>query len=178
MSNNNKDKHLITVRVTNSSQVELMRQIYNENLDMLATITLPHRSAEEQLVWWKKNKKHLRAYLFKLDDNPNEVVGFISLTDRGSFITPILAIRKCFWGKGYGTEIIDEYLRLAKKPLAGSQLVSNSRIRYMNKKAGWQVVGTASCNNGEIELLYHPNNNDDIRIKAEIISYLMCRYQP
>ncbi|MCK9310310.1 MAG: GNAT family N-acetyltransferase [Candidatus Cloacimonetes bacterium] len=175
------DKKLRTVKVDTLKKVEVMREIYNQNLDMLGTVALPYRSVEEQVQWWKENKQYLRAYLFEPLQQPGEYVGFITLTDRGSFATPILAVNKKAWGKGYGSEMIKAYLKLAHKPLAGSQLVSNDAIRHMNKKNGWIVVGYANSPNGALELVYHPGVSAAFPgtpgIQAIITRYLFDKYQ-
>lgn len=173
-------KSLRVIRVNNYQHVEVMRLIYNDNLDMLGTIPLPHRSPEEQRVWWRENKSGVRAYLFETFDSPNRYIGFITLTDRGSFITPILAVDKRFWGCGYGSEMVRAYLRLARKPLAGSQLVSNDTIRYINKKVGWVVVGKARTARGDIELVYHPGvstkNPGTADVQETVTQYLVEKY--
>lgn len=173
-------KQLRTLKVDTLKKVEVMRQIYNENLDMLGTIVLPYRSSKEQALWWKKNKAHIRAYLFETLAEPYDDVGFITLTDRGEFVTPILAVGTKYWGKGYGREMIQAYLKLSHKPLAGSQLVKNEAIRHMNKKNGWIVVGYASSPNGDIELVYHPGvskvNPGTKQVQELVTKYLFERY--
>lgn len=176
-----KKQLLHVVRVNTYQKIEVVRHIYNDNLDMLGTIPLPYRSSEEQRTWWKENRDSVRAYLFERIDSPGCYVGFITLTDRGSFVTPILAVDKRYWGCGYGSEMVRAYLKLARKPLAGSQLVSNDAIRYINKKVGWLVVGRAETQSGDIELVYHPGvsskNSDSKQIQESVIQYLVDKYK-
>ncbi len=177
----NDTKVLRCVRVTTLMHVDSMRQIYNDNLDMLATVSLPYRNPDEQVVWWKESKHHMRAYLFENVDKPSTYIGFITLTDRGEFMTPILAVSKEYWGRGYGSQMIKAYIRLAHKPLAGSQLISNEAIRHMNAKHGWQIVGKADSPGGEIELVYHPGvsrkNPGTEHSKEVVTAYLIDKYQ-
>lgn len=182
MSRSEKKKKLLRViRADTYQKVEIIRHIYNDNLDMLGTVPLPYRSAEDQREWWKENRDAVRAYLFEKTDSPECYVGFITLSDRGSFVTPILAVDKKYWGCGYGSEMVSAYLRLAHKPLAGSQLVSNDAIRYINKKVGWIVVGKAETPSGDIELVYHPGisrkNPGKGQIQESVIQYLLDKYK-
>jgi GNAT superfamily N-acetyltransferase len=161
-------------------KVEVMREIYNQNLDMLATIALPYRSTEEQVQWWKENSQQVRAYLFEPIGKPGEYVGFIALTNRGEFVTPVIAVDNKYWGKGYGSEMQRAYIRLAHKPLAVSQLVSNAAIRHISSKYGSVIVGYADSPNGAIELLYHPGqskaNPGTEHTKAIVTKYLLEKY--
>ncbi len=173
-------RQLRTVRVDTNKKVEVMREIYNQNLEMLGTVALPYRTKDEQAAWWKESRHLMRAYLFEPLEKPGEFVGFITLTDRGEFVTPILAVNTKSWGKGYGSEMIRAYIKLAGKPLAGSQLVSNDAIRHMNSKNGWIIVGDAESPNGAIELVYHPGmskaNPGTERTKLVVTEYLLAKY--
>jgi hypothetical protein len=76
--------------------------------------------------------------------------------------------------------MIKAYIKLAGKPLAGSQLLSNEAIRHMNRKHGWIVVGYAESPNGALELVYHPGKSKakpgtDF-IKDTVIRYLLAKY--
>jgi RimJ/RimL family protein N-acetyltransferase len=156
-------------------QVEVMRHIYNDNLEMLATRPIPYRTSEEQQEWWKENKHKLRAYLYEPIEQPGKPIAFLVLTNRGKFDTPIIAIKKEEWGSGYGQEIVNDYIIKANRPLAGSQLQSNAAICHINKKVGWQIVGQRKEHNGTIDLLYHPGVNSNIEnseaIYQEILHY-------
>jgi len=83
-------------------------------------------------------------------------MAFLVLRDRGGFATPIIAIDKVEWGKGFGREMIQEYIALAGNPLAGSQLVSNLSICHLNRQLGWQIIGSRMVPAGQIELLFYP----------------------
>jgi hypothetical protein len=165
-------------KITTCDQVELMRHIYNDNLEMLATVPLPYRNYEEQQKWWEDSKSDLTAYLYT-ENKSNEVIAFSVLTNRGNFVTPIIAIKKDYWGNGYGKEIIADYILKADGPLAGSQLQSNGVICYLNKKAGWEIVGQANQPTGMVDLLYHSGVNENKiseKIRLEIIDYLHKKY--
>jgi GNAT superfamily N-acetyltransferase len=149
-------KRLKYFPVETAEHVELMRHIYNDNLDMLSTRPLPRREYQDQQDWWAENRHALKAYLFERVDNPGHPMAFLVLRDRGGFVTPIIAIEKAEWGKGFGREIIQEYIALADGPLAGSQLVSNLSICHLNRQLGWQIVGSRMVPAGEIQLLFHP----------------------
>jgi len=170
------------IRITSSEHVEILRQIYNENLDMLGTIMLPHRSYEEQQNWWNENKYKLEGYLYECVGISNDSIAFLVLTNKGNFKTPIIAIKKKYWGKGYAKEIISDYIEKANSPLAGSQFQSNGAICHLNKKMGWQIIGQSNQPNGIIDLLYHPGINldkkDDIFIYNEIVNYLNEKHKP
>ena len=171
---------LRSVLIENKEQVEIMRQIYNENLDMLATNSIPFRTYEEQQKWWLSNKPILKAFLYESIVKPGNFIAFSVLTNRGNFFTPIIAIKKDEWGKGYGKEIILDYIEKANGPLAGSQLQSNNAICYLNNKIGWQIVDKINKPTGSIDLLYHPGINPNVQNKEsvymEIVEYLKNKY--
>lgn len=157
-------------------QIELMRCIYNENLDMLSTHTLPNRSYVEQQEWWKENNSKLQAFLYEPYDKPGKFVAFLLLRDRNGFTTPTIAIQKEEWGSGYGQEIVKDYIRKANGPIAGSQLQRNKAICHINAKYGWQILGESGEGNKKIDLLYHPGinpeNKCDISTFKRILEYL------
>ena len=154
-------------------QVELMRHIYNDNLDMLSTKPLPYRTYEAQQEWWNDNKKFLKAYLYEPIDRPEKFIAFLVLRDRGCFYTPTIAIQKEEWGKKYGQEIIRDYIEKANGPLAGSQLQSNKAICHINKKVGWQIVGEADQPMGKVDLLYHPGINSKAKATEEVFDAIL-----
>ncbi len=161
---------LKSILITTEEQVEIMRIIYNENLDMF-TRQLTCNTYEQQQEWWKLNKDKLRAYLYEQIDNPGEFLAFLVFTDRNLFCTPTIAIKRAFWGQGFGKEIVNDYIQKTEKPMAGSQLKSNAAICHLNKKAGWQIIGEGDTENGKVDLLFHPglnlvNNNIDEIMKA------------
>lgn len=165
---------LRSIAISEPWQVEIMRHIYNDNLDMLATRPLEHNDYHAQQAWWKTNKDHLRGFLYEPIDRPGKFVAFLVLTDRGEFDTPIVAIQKEEWGRGYGQEIINDYIQKANRPLAGSQLQSNGAICHINSKVGWQIVGTRTLDNGQrIDLLYHPGINPAIENPEEIRNVIL-----
>lgn len=171
---------LISYRAVSPENIEAMRIIYNDNLDMLATVPLPVRAYQDQQDWWKENHTKLRAYLYEDASKPGVPIAFLLLTNRGRFHTPVFAISKENWGNGFGVEIIKDYLRIAGSPLAGSQLQSNLAICHLNQKAGWQIVGSVDTPQGKIDLLFHPgmaaNSTDIESIREEIINYLKLKY--
>jgi len=157
---------MIIEPIHNSTQVELMRQIYNENRQYMETKgPLPERTREAQLEWWDsldhdKVKAWLHYDLFErlfLSDHNDErkLIGFSMLQNRGSFSTPMFAIKKEYHGKGYGREFIKWYLDRASRPLAGSQLQSNKAICHLNKEFGWKIL----CSHSGVDHLYHPGPN-------------------
>lgn len=169
-------KKLNSLPVVDASLVEVMRLIYNENLNDLATKPLPYRSYEEQQEWWENNKHELRGYIYEPIDQPGVHVGFLVLRDRGGFFTPTIALRREDWGKGYGKEMVYDYIAKANGPLAGSQLQSNTAICHLNKKVGWQILGTKEESNGTVDLLFHPgiepNHEIDPTVYKSILEYL------
>jgi hypothetical protein len=150
---------LSRTQVKTEQQVEAMRHIYNDNLDMLSTKPLPRRDYQGQQDWWRENNKSLTAFLYECTDRKDHPIAFLLLRNRGGFVTPIIAIKKEEWGKGFGTELIKEYIILANGPLAGTQLVSNKSICHLNKKLGWLVLGSRLETFGQIELLFHPGES-------------------
>ena len=157
-------------------QVELMRNIYNDNLDMLSTHPLPYRDYQEQQDWWSSNKQHLKAYLYEPIEKPGKFVAFLVLRMRDGFCTPTIAIQKEEWGSGYGQEIVRDYIFKADGPIAGSQLQSNKAICHINKKVGWQILGESGEGDKKIDLLFHPGINPNKkctkRILLNILEYL------
>ena len=168
--------NLICTPVSSSFQVERMREIYNSNLDALATHPVPYRSYEEQQQWWEKAKAYSQAYLYSPKNMPDEYVAFMVLRQREGFKTPILAIDKPYWHCGYGKEIIRDYIIKADGPLAGEQLQSNGAICHLNQKMGWQIVGKRQEGSDVSLLLFHPGINSQKVCSSEtfinILSYL------
>ena len=167
---------LKAIPIVDSSQVEVMRHIYNENLDSLSTKQLPYRNYEDQQQWWETNKHVLTGFLYEAIDRPDVCVGFLVLRDRGEFCTPTIALRQQDWGKGYGKEIVYDYIEKANGPMAGSQLKSNAAICHLNQKTGWQILGEREEEKGTVELLFHPGINPDRKISsagfATVLDYL------
>ena len=157
-------------------QVELMRCIYNENLDMLSTHPLPYRDYQEQQDWWNENKNELKAFLYEPIDKPGKFVAFLLLRKREGFYTPTIALQRDEWGSGYGQEIVHDYINKANGPIAGTQLQSNKAICHINKKVGWQIIGERGEGNTCIDLLYHPGVNLSNKCSKEtfinILNYL------
>lgn len=169
-------KKLNSYLVTEPWQVELMRCIYNDNLDMLSTKPLPYRSYEEQQLWWAENEKNMKAYLYEPVSKSGKFVAFLVLRVRDGFFTPTIAIQKEEWGSGFGQEIVRDYIEKANGPLAGTQLQSNAAICHINKKVGWIIVGEGSLPNGKVDLLYHPGINPENecthQVFMNILNYL------
>lgn len=166
-------KQLRSIMVQEPWQVELMRHIYNDNLDMLSTKPLPYRTYEAQQEWWNESKSYLKAYLYEPIDRPGKFVAFLVLRDRDGFFTPTIAIQKEEWGKKYGQEIIYDYIEKANAPLAGTQLQSNKAICHTNKKVGWIILGETEQEAGKIDLLYHPGINPAAKPTMDIFAAIM-----
>ncbi len=154
--------------VTEKWQVELMRHIYNDNLEMLSTHPLPYREYQEQQDWWEENKKHLRVYLYEPIEKPGKFVAFLVLRIREGFCTPTIAIQKEEWGSGYGQEIVNDYIIKADGPIAGSQLQCNKAICHINNKVGWQIIGESGEGELKIDLLYHAGINKENKCTKEV----------
>jgi GNAT superfamily N-acetyltransferase len=139
--------------------LDRVRVLFNDAIPFLETKPLHPLKRDEQLEWWRglnHNETRLWVYTLREGTDPT-IVGFLKLTDRGSYVTPLFVLDKKYWGRGLGEEIIQHYLQQASpKPLAGSQLVSNPAICYMNKKAGWLIERTE---NG-VQHLWHPNGTE------------------
>lgn len=164
---------LRSVEITDLYQVEIMRNIYNDNLNMLSTSPIPYRTIGEQQAWWNDNKHKLRAFLYEPIAIPGKYIAFLVLTDRGLFDTPIIAIVKDEWGGGYGQEIVRDYISKANRPLAGSQLQSNAAICHINKKLGWQIIGQKEESAGVVDLLYHPGVNQNVANPDEVYNAVL-----
>ena len=98
------------IKVSTPHHVELMRCIYNDNLDMLSTHPLPFRTYEEQQIWWKEASVYSEAYLYEPYSKPGKYVAFLLLRHRSGFCTPTIAIQKEEWGSKYGQEIVKDYI--------------------------------------------------------------------
>ncbi|MEY8589064.1 hypothetical protein [Phocaeicola sartorii] len=153
-------KKLRCVPITEPWQVELMRCIYNENLEWLSTHTLPYRTYEDQQEWWQKNSRQVKAFLYEPFDKPGKFVAFLLLRIRDGFCTPTIALQREEWGSGYGQEIVHDYIEKADGPIAGTQLQNNEAICHINKKVGWQILGETGEGDKRIDLLYHPGINE------------------
>jgi len=152
-----------------------MREIYNENLDYLATKPLPYREYEDQQKWWDTNKHCLKAFLYEPINRPEVTVGFLVLRNRDGFQTPIIALRQEEWGSGYGMQLVYDYINKADGPMAGSQLQSNKAICHINKKVGWQVIEERLEGGDVVELLFHPGKNPDNKVGVDV-SNAICSY--
>lgn len=150
-------------------QVELMRCIYNENLDMLSTHSLPYRTYEEQQRWWVENICQIKAYLYEPFAKPGKFVAFLVLRIRKGFCTPTIAIQKEEWGSGYGQEIVHDYIKRADGPIAGTQLQCNKAICHINEKVGWQILGESGEADKKIDMLFHPGINPTKRCTDEVL---------
>jgi len=166
-------KLLNSLPIVTPQHVDIMRQIYNDNLESLATRPLPFRTYEEQQQWWEASKHYLNGFLYEPLTEPETVVGFLVLRDRGGFQTPMIAIKKNGWGKGYGKEMVSDYIEKAYGPLAGTQLKSNSAICHLNHKAGWMVLGEREETNGTVELLFHPGRDRTRQIEPSIFDSIL-----
>lgn len=150
-------------------QIELMRCIYNDNLDMLSTHPLPYKTYEEQQNWWQENKECLRAFLYEPIAKPGKFVAFLVLRIREGFCTPIIAIQKEEWGSGYGQEIVHDYIKKADGPIAGTQLQCNEAICHINQKVGWRILGESGEGDKKIDLLFHPGANPANQCTEEVL---------
>lgn len=160
-------------RIVYPWQVELMRSIYNENLEMLSTHPLPYRNYFEQQNWWNENKSSIDAYLYEPHDKPGKFVAFLSLRKRENFCTPTIAIQREEWGSGYGQEIVQDYIKKANGPIAGTQLQSNLAICHINRKYGWQILGESGDGDLKIDLLFHPGINPDNKCSRETFNKIL-----
>lgn len=166
-------KQLISTSISEPWQVEVMRHIYNENLETLASKPIPFQTYENQQAWWHSNKHKLKGYLYEPIDRPGKFVAFLILTDRGGFFTPIIAVQKEEWKKGYGKLLVEDYVKKANGPLAATQLQSNTAICYLNKNIGFHVLGEGEQPNGKVELIYHPGINPEQKMTAHIFDAIL-----
>jgi len=128
------------------SLIEKVRLIYNENLPLLATKPLTPVTKEQQRKWWAgvdHDKVKLYVYMDPDDVWSDIVVGFSLLTDRGSYVTPMMAVTEKYHDRGYGQEIMLHYLQTAHpKPLRAQSLMLNLGICMLNSLMGWKVIGS------------------------------------
>ena len=153
------------------SLLERVREIYNENLSDLATKPLTYLSSRQQQTWWTSiDHTKITLHVYSPAETPWDICAFSKVTDRGSFSTPIYAVDKRWWRRGYGTEIIRHSIEVAGKPLYAEHLLANEVIRRIHMRAGWASLGMYDG----VEYLYHPGLNPDQRqqeIYDEIIRY-------
>lgn len=166
-------KRLNCIKVETPHHVELMRCIYNENIDRLATHPIPKRIYEEQQAWWNEAKKYSDAYLYEPKDKPGKYIAFLLLRKRAGFRTPVVAIQKEEQGNHYGQEIIRDYIRKSDGPIAGEQLRSNIAICHINKKVGWQIIGERKEGDDVTELLFHPGINPEKSCTREVFVHIL-----
>jgi GNAT superfamily N-acetyltransferase len=138
--------------------IETMRQIYVSALADFTKPLLPPTPAEQQAWWANLDHSKVKAFLWRLDDRPWEVVGFSMVRDHGPVASPIFALDPPYRGKGYAHQIIVHYIAVAGKPLRGEQLVANEAIRALNAQHGWTVLSS----DGRVEKLYHPGIGSSI----------------
>lgn len=170
-------RKLNCIKVETPHHVELMRCIFNENLEMLSTHELLSACTyEQQQTWWNIAKEYSDAYLYEPIDKPGKYVAFLLLRHRCGFCTPTVAIQKEEQGYHYGQEIIRDYIRKSNGPIAGFQLKRNSAICHINHKVGWQIIGESGENENKLDLLFHPGVNPDNACSEEtfknILEYL------
>lgn len=168
--------NLLRMPVVEPWQVEIMRQLYNDAIPELATMSrLPYRSATEQQSWWANRAPGTKAFLYLPIETPWAFVAFSLLTPRGKLYSPVFAIRPEWRGRGFAREIIQHYLDMADGPLVGSQRIDNARIRELNRDEGWEVIQTVSGFDGSfmVEQLYHPGRRGvrQQEIFDEIVRY-------
>lgn len=161
------------IKISNAHHVELMRCIYNENIDSLSTHPLPYRTYEEQQIWWKSASAYSEAYLYEPITKPGKFVAFLLLRYRKGFCTPTIAIQREEWGSHYGQEIVKDYILKANGPLAGFQLQSNKAICHINKKVGWQILGEKEDGDKCIDLLFHPGINKNKQCSEEVFEEIL-----
>jgi GNAT superfamily N-acetyltransferase len=153
-------KRLIAKRLpatASQGEVEILRELYIGAIEQLSTRPLHRNTTEEQWAWWDGlDHSKVTVHFYSTVDEPWRIIAFSMVTDRGSFCTPMFAIAKVAWGRGYGQEIIEHYLEVASpKPLYGSQLVSNGAICHLNRKNGWMVLREVDG----VQMLFHPNGD-------------------
>jgi len=138
--------------------IEIMRNLFAAGTSGYSReVFIP--TAPEQQEWWKTlPHDKVKAFLWRDDERPWEIVAYSLITDCGTFASPVFAVAPMFQGRGYGDQIIKHYIATAGKPLRGQQLVSNGAIRKLNARNGWVVVrkSTALWTNPDIEYLEHP----------------------
>ena len=133
--------------------IEKMRQIFVGSIEDLSTKPLLAPTPAEQQAWWANlDHSKIKAFLWRPDDRPWEIVAFSMVTDRGNYATPIFAIDGPFRKRGYAHQIIDHYIAVADKQLLGEQLVSNKAICELNATHGWTILS----GNRYVEKLWHP----------------------
>lgn len=146
---------LLALDVSGPEDLEEMRLIFNASLDDMATKPLHPVTERGQLTWWM-NPTRKRAWIV-YEVGSDEAVGFIVLTERYGFETPMFAIAPKYRGKGYARWFIQEYIALARGALAGEQLRSNEIICRLNKEAGWEVLYSSDASG--VDYLYHPGKS-------------------
>ena len=149
--------------------IDALRRLYNESIPFM-TKPLEENSAEEQLAWWRSlDHSKVLVHLYSPVDEPWKIVAYSMLQHRGDHASPMFAIDPTYWGRGYGRAIIAHYIKEARMPLRGEQLVENKPIRHLNEKAGWKVIGNIE---GRVELLEHSGEpTRDQEILDEIVRY-------
>jgi len=150
----------MSFEVSDPKDLEAMRVIFNASLaDMATKGEMKPVSPEDQMRWWMEPYPSKRAWMVEELGN-DDPVGFIVLTDRVGFETPMFAIAPTYRGKGYARWFVQEYINLAKGALAGEQLQSNEIICRLNREAGWEIIETRRENADRvIDYLYHPGSS-------------------
>jgi len=124
----------------------------------------PVESLAGQVDWWLDAYPPKRVWIIR--DMEYAFVGFVTLTDRHGFETPLFAIAPEHRGKGYARWFIEFYIMVAYGALAGEQLQSNEIICRLNKEAGWEIIGSKDG----VDFLYHPG-----RSREQINDYFQPR---
>ena len=120
------------------AQVEQLRQIRNACLPGFAHHNEPI-SPEQQLAWWKVNRKVVRAWLYTAG---REVVGFGLLKrdaqGRQWYTVAVLPEQR---GQGYGHQITrDVVLKAAPEQVWSAVPRDNLASQRCHDPAGWQLI--------------------------------------
>lgn len=142
--------------VETSEHLEEMRRLYNEALPDLATHPLEPTSYSGQVDWWLSRYPKKRAWIVT-DVNSAKTVGFILLTERTGFETPLFVIAPEFRGRGLARWFVTQYIEYAKGALGGEQLVSNKGICKVNAEMGWEILAEKDG----VQYLYHVGRTRD-----------------
>ncbi len=144
----------LSIRLATIADAEAIRTIYNyEVMHSFATFDLVPRSLTEQQEWITTRSGAFAAIVVVEDSgHGSSVVGFGSLSpykDRAAYRTSVedsVYVHQDHQGRGIGTLIVDELLRIAR--LSGFHAVfarisaPGAASRKLHESCGFELIGT------------------------------------
>jgi GNAT superfamily N-acetyltransferase len=125
--------------VETAAQVEWLRQIRNVCREGFSHDTA-YITREQQGQWWFKNKRLVRAWLYR--EHTERLVGFGMLRrdEHDHEVSSVAVLPECA-GKGYGGHITADIIRRAHGQVYGTARLDNPGALALHRAEDWDVTG-------------------------------------